>query len=78
METEPNTEFGPFEKDNLRPWVAEAERRLSDLRAGVADEVPAEDVLRRARAATESAHRNARKARVARVSPRIGARSHET
>lgn len=41
----------PLDEDNLRLWVAESERRLSELRAGVADEVPAEDVLRRARAA---------------------------
>lgn len=39
------------EEENLRLWVAEAERRLSDLRAGRAEEVPAEEVLRRARAA---------------------------
>ena len=43
----------PLEEENLRLWVAEAERRLSELRAGVADEVPADDVLRRARAAIE-------------------------
>jgi len=41
----------PAEEENLRLWVAEAERRLSDLRAGRAEEVPAEEVLRRARAA---------------------------
>ncbi len=41
----------PAEEENLRLWVAEAERRLSDLRAGRAEEVPADEVLRRARAA---------------------------
>ena len=41
----------PVEEENLRLWVAEAERRLSDLRAGRSEEVPAEEVLRRARAA---------------------------
>lgn len=41
----------PAEEENLRLWVAEAERRLLELRAGRAEEVPAEEVLRRARAA---------------------------
>jgi hypothetical protein len=41
----------PSEEENLRLWVAEAERRLLDLRAGKARETPARDVLRRARAA---------------------------
>ncbi len=40
----------PSDEENLRLWVAEAERRLKDLRAGRAKEVPAEDVFRRARA----------------------------
>ena len=41
----------PTEEENLRLWVAEAERRLSDLRGGKAKEIPAEEVLRRARSA---------------------------
>ena len=41
----------PPEEENLRLWVAEAERRLRQLRAGKAKEIPARDVLRRARAA---------------------------
>ena len=41
----------PTEENNLALWVAEAERRLAELRAGVAEEVPAQEVLRRARAA---------------------------
>ena len=41
----------PAEEENLRLWVAEAERRLAELRAGTADEIPAEEVMRRARAA---------------------------
>ncbi len=41
----------PAEEVNLRLWVAEAERRLAELRSGVADEIPAQEVLRRARAA---------------------------
>ena len=41
----------PAEEENLRLWVAEAERRLAELRAGVAEEIPAAEVLRRARAA---------------------------
>ena len=41
----------PTEEENLRLWVAEAERRLRDLREGKAKEVPAEEVLRRARSA---------------------------
>ena len=39
------------EEENLRRWVTEAERRLAELRTGEAVEVPAEEVLRRARAA---------------------------
>lgn len=39
----------PSEEENLRLWVAEAERRLRDLREGKAKEIPAEEVLRRAR-----------------------------
>ena len=41
----------PQEEENMRLWVAEAERRLQQLRAGKAKEIPARDVLRRARAA---------------------------
>jgi len=41
----------PEEEDNLRLWVAEAEQRLHQLRAGKATEIPARDVFRRARAA---------------------------
>jgi putative addiction module component (TIGR02574 family) len=41
----------PPEEENLRLWVAEAERRLQELRAGKAKEIPARDVFRRARAA---------------------------
>ena len=39
------------EEENLRLWVAEAERRLQELRAGKAKEIPDRGVLRRARAA---------------------------
>jgi putative addiction module component (TIGR02574 family) len=41
----------PSDEENLRLWVTEAERRLRDLRAGRAREIPAEDVFRRARMA---------------------------
>jgi putative addiction module component (TIGR02574 family) len=41
----------PGEEENLRLWVTEAERRLAELRAGDAVEVPSQEVLRRARAA---------------------------
>ena len=41
----------PPKEENLRLWVAEAERRLQDLRAGRAKEIPAGQVFRRARAA---------------------------
>jgi len=41
----------PAEEENLRLWVAEAERRLQELRAGKAKEISARDVFRRARAA---------------------------
>ncbi len=41
----------PSGEENLRLWVLEAERRLKELRAGKAKEVPAEEVFRRARAA---------------------------
>ena len=39
------------EEDNLHLWVEEAERRLAELRAGDVEEIPAHEVLRRARAA---------------------------
>jgi len=41
----------PSDEENLRLWVTEAERRLRDLRKGKAKEVPAEEAIRRARAA---------------------------
>ena len=41
----------PTDEENLKMWVLEAERRLRDLREGKAKEVPAEEVLNRARAA---------------------------
>jgi putative addiction module component (TIGR02574 family) len=39
------------ESENERLWVAEAERRLKEMRQGVVTEVPAEEVFRRAKAA---------------------------
>ncbi len=41
----------PPEEENLSLWVAEAERRLRELRAGTAREIPADEVFDRARAA---------------------------
>ncbi|NCO41115.1 MAG: addiction module antitoxin RelB [Armatimonadetes bacterium CG_4_10_14_3_um_filter_66_18] len=41
----------PTEEENLSLWVAEAERRLRDLRTGKAKEIPAREALDRARAA---------------------------
>ncbi len=41
----------PPDVENLRLWVAEAEQRLQDLRAGKAREAPADQVFRRAHAA---------------------------
>lgn len=41
----------PSDEENLRLWVAEAERRLRDLREGRAKEIPAEEVFRQARQA---------------------------
>ena len=41
----------PSDEENLRLWVAEAERRLRDLREGRAKEIPAEEVFCRARQA---------------------------
>ena len=37
----------PSDKENLRLWMAEAERRFKDLREGRAKEIPAEEVFRR-------------------------------
>lgn len=39
----------PSEEENLRLWVAEAERRLKDLREGRAKEISAEETFRLAR-----------------------------
>ena len=41
----------PTEEENLILWVAEAERRLKELKEGKAKEIPAEEAFRRARAA---------------------------
>ena len=41
----------PTEEENLHLWVAEAERRLKELREGKAKEIPAEEAFRRARVA---------------------------
>ncbi len=41
----------PTDEENLHLWVAEAERRLNDLRAGRAKESPVSQVLKRARTA---------------------------
>jgi putative addiction module component (TIGR02574 family) len=41
----------PSEEENLALWVAEAERRLQELREGRAKEIPAEEAFRRARSA---------------------------
>ena len=41
----------PSDEENLRLWVAEAERRLRDLRESRAKEIPAEEVFRRVRQA---------------------------
>jgi putative addiction module component (TIGR02574 family) len=41
----------PSETENLRLWVAEAEQRLKELREGIVEEIPVEEVFRRARAA---------------------------
>lgn len=42
----------PPDEENLPLWVAEAERRLAELRADEAREVPAHQLFRRARAAS--------------------------
>ena len=41
----------PSDEENLRLWVAEAERRLRDLREGKANGILAEEVFRLARPA---------------------------
>ena len=41
----------PSEEENLALWVAEAEKRLQELREGRAKEIPADETFRRARAA---------------------------
>ncbi|MBC8183197.1 addiction module protein [candidate division KSB1 bacterium] len=41
----------PSDTENLTLWVAEAERRLKELRDGTAEGVPVDEVFRRARAA---------------------------
>ena len=41
----------PSEAENLQLWVDEAERRLKELREGSSQDLPLEEVLRRARAA---------------------------
>ena len=41
----------PTEEENLNLWVAEAERRLKELKEGKAKEIPAEEAFRRARTA---------------------------
>ena len=41
----------PSDAENLRLWVREAERRVKELREHTAEEVSAEEVFRRARAA---------------------------
>jgi hypothetical protein len=41
----------PSEEENLVLWVAEAERRLQELRSGKAKERSAREVFRRAKAA---------------------------
>ena len=40
----------PTEEENLSLWVAEAERRLKELKEGKSKEISAEDAFRRARA----------------------------
>jgi putative addiction module component (TIGR02574 family) len=41
----------PSEEENLALWVAEAEKRLQELREGRAKEIPSDETFRRARAA---------------------------
>jgi len=42
---------GPSDAENLELWVAEAEKRLKELCEGNVEEMPAEEVFRRARVA---------------------------
>ena len=46
----------PSDEENLRLWVAEAERRLRDLRESRAKEIPAEEVFRRADSRRKNGH----------------------
>ena len=46
---------GPSEDEILAAWVAEAKRRLEDIRAGRSATTPVEEVLRKARAMIERA-----------------------
>lgn len=41
----------PSDSENLHLWALETERRLQELREGLVEEIPAEEVLRRTRAA---------------------------
>jgi putative addiction module component (TIGR02574 family) len=41
----------PSKTENERLWLAEAERRLTEMREGHVSEIPAEEVLRRAKSA---------------------------
>ena len=41
----------PSETENLQLWVAEAERRLKEMRGGIFEEIPVDKVFRRARTA---------------------------
>ncbi len=41
----------PSDAENLNLWITEAERRLKELREGTTEEVPFDEVFRRARAA---------------------------
>jgi len=41
----------PTDTENLALWVNEAEKRLKELRDGTTEEVPVDEVFRRARAA---------------------------
>jgi hypothetical protein len=39
----------PSETENLRLWVAEAEQRLKELREGIVEEIPVEEVFRKSK-----------------------------
>lgn len=41
----------PAEEEHLALWVAEAERRLAEMRDGLVESVPVDEVFRRAYAA---------------------------